>query len=178
LTFTTDEARRLYANERMQLTESELDLLMERTEGWAAGLRLAAITLADSAQPAEFITDFTGDDRMVADYLFGEVFARQPEDVQEFMLATCICRRFTADLAVALSQRDNAGQILDRLERSSILVSTREDTRLWYRFHPLLRSYLRAELGRRQISAQQQLHRIAANWFLSIDDPLQAMEHG
>ncbi|MFL6141764.1 MAG: LuxR C-terminal-related transcriptional regulator [Labedaea sp.] len=178
LTFTMDEARLLYANESIQLADSELELLMERTEGWAAGLRLAATTLADSAQPAELITDFTGDDRMVADYLIGEVFARQPEDVQEFMLATCICRRFTADLAVALSRRDNAGQILDRLERSSILVSTRDDTRLWYRYHPLLRSYLRAELGRRQLSAQQQLHRIAANWFLSIDDPLQAMEHG
>jgi LuxR family transcriptional regulator, maltose regulon positive regulatory protein len=173
LTFTTDEARRLYANEGIQLAEPELELLMERTEGWAAALRLAAITLADSSQPGERITQFTGNDRVVADYLTGEVFARQPKDVQQFMLSTCICCRFTADLAVALSRRDNAGQILDRLERTGI-VTVEHDA---YRYHPLLGSYLRAELGRRRLSAQQQLHRVAADWFLTSGDALKAMEH-
>jgi LuxR family maltose regulon positive regulatory protein len=174
LTFTTDEARRLYVNEGIQLADSELDLLMERTEGWAAALRLAALTLADSTQPADRFTSFTGDDPMVADYLTGEVFARQPNDVQQFMLATCVCCAFTADLAVALSRRDNAGQILDRLARTGIVTGDDDS----YRYHPLLRSYLRAELGRRRLSAQQRLHRIAADWFLDSGDALRAMEHG
>ena len=178
LTFTTDEARELFANEGIQLTESQLDTLMERTEGWAAGLRLAAITLADSAEPGELITGFTGDDGVVADYLIGEVVARQPEDVQQFMLATCVCRSFTAGLAAALSRQENAGQILDRLERTSILVGKRHHGRWWYRYHPLLRSYLRAELGRRRPSAQQQLHQTAAAWFLAFGDSLRAMGHG
>jgi LuxR family transcriptional regulator, maltose regulon positive regulatory protein len=173
LTFTTDEARRLYVNEGIALGEPELALLMERTEGWAAALRLAAITLADTDQPAEWITGFTGNDRMVADYLTGEVFARQPRDVQQFMLATCICCAFTADLAVALTRRDNAGQLLDRLERTGIVTGDGHS----YRYHPLLRSYLRAELGRRRLSAQQHLHRIAADWYLDAGDALRAMEH-
>lgn len=174
LTFTTEEARELYANEGIALTDTELDMLMERTEGWAAGLRLAALTLADSAHPTERITGFTGDDRAVADYLVGEVLARQPEDVQQFMLATCVCATFTAGLAAALSRQDNAGQILDRLERTGIVLA---DGR-WYRYHPLLHSYLRAELGRRHIAARRELHQTAAAWFLTAGYPLRAMEHG
>lgn len=178
LAFTTDEARLLYASEGIQLTETELGMLMERTEGWAAGLRLAAIVLASSTRAAEHITDFTGDDRVVADYLTGEVFARQPEDVQQFMLSTSICGTFTTGLAKALSRQENAGQILDRLEHDSIVSSDRRQARRWYRYHPLLRSYLRAELGRRRLSAEHQLHRTAAAWFLSSGDPSRAMAHG
>jgi LuxR family transcriptional regulator, maltose regulon positive regulatory protein len=178
LAFTREEARHLYASEGIRLPETELGLLMERTEGWAAGLRLAAITVADSARPAELITGFTGDSRVVADYLLGEVLARQPEDVQQFMLSTCVCRTFTADLAAVLSRQENAGQILDRLEHTSILVGKGEGARRWYRYHPLLRGYLRAELGRRRQSAGQELHRLAADWFLDAGDSLRAMEHG
>jgi LuxR family maltose regulon positive regulatory protein len=177
LSFTPDEARLLYAREGIQLTKAELGLLMERTEGWAAGLRLAAITLADSARPTELISAFTGDDPAVADYLTGEVLARYPDDVQQFLLATCICPAMTADLAAALSQRDDAGRVLDELERTNILVSDRTEIQRWYRYHPLVSSYLRAELGRRRSSAQHELHRIAANWFLTSGDPLRAMEH-
>jgi LuxR family transcriptional regulator, maltose regulon positive regulatory protein len=177
LTFSADEARLLYANEGIELAPPELDLLMERTEGWAAGLRLAAITLAE-AQPDTLVDGLTGDDRTVADYLSGEVFARQSKEVQQFMLSTSVCWRFTGDLATALFRRDNVGQILDRLERTGILVSYRSGAHRWYRYHPLLRSYLRAELGRRRLSAQQRLHRIAADWFLAFGDPIRAMEHG
>lgn len=175
LTFTVEEARELFANEGIELTESQLDALMERTEGWAAGLRLAAITFADPTEPDELIT---GDDGMVADYLIGEVVARQPEDVQRFMLSTCVCATFTSGLAAALSRQENAGQILDRLERTSILAGKRHQGRRWYRYHPLLRSYLLAELGRRQPSTQQQLQHTAATWFLASGDPLRAMGHG
>ncbi|MFD8497675.1 LuxR C-terminal-related transcriptional regulator [Amycolatopsis sp. NPDC059657] len=177
LTFTTDETRLLYSNQGIRLTESELALLMERTEGWAAGLRLAAITLADSNKPAELITGFTGDDRMVADYLIGEVLTRQPEDVERFMLSTCICHTFTQDLAAALSKQENAGQILGRLERGGIVGVTCSRSGRWYRYHPLLRGYLRAELGRRRVSAQNQLHHTAAGWFLNSGDPLRAVTH-
>jgi LuxR family maltose regulon positive regulatory protein len=174
LAFTAEEAHQLYASEGIQLSVSELEVLMERTEGWAAALRLAAITLSESEAPSELIT---GDERVVADYLVGEVLDRQPEDVQQFMLSTCVCRVFTSDLAAVLSKQDNAGQILDCLERTNILSTHRTEKHRWYRYHPLLRSYLRAELSRRRLSAKARLHRTAAGWFLAEGDPLRAMEH-
>ncbi|SDW73455.1 LuxR family transcriptional regulator, maltose regulon positive regulatory protein [Amycolatopsis xylanica] len=177
LTFTMDEAGLLYSNQGIRLSETELGLLMERTEGWAAGLRLAAMSLADSARTADFVTEFTGDDRMVADYLLDEVVTRQPEEVERFMLSTCICRTFTQELAAALSKQENAGQILDRLERGGIVVVTWSQSTRWYRYHPLLRGYLRAELGRRRLTAQNQLHRTASRWFLDNGDPLRAIAH-
>ncbi|MCE7004400.1 LuxR C-terminal-related transcriptional regulator [Kibdelosporangium philippinense] len=171
LTFTAAEARLLYAKEGITLTRAGLAALMERTEGWAAGLRFASLS-ADSALPR-----ITGDDRVVADYLLREVFARQPDEVQQFMLATCVCRAFTTDLAVELSGRENAGQIIDRLERTSILTSTADEAPAQFRYHPLLRGYLCAELGRRRFSALQRQHRIAAVWLNANGDPLRALEH-
>lgn len=177
LTFTSTEARLVYARDGVELSGPELGLLMERTEGWAAGLRLAAIALADSGPPGETITDFTGDEQVVADYLIGEVVARQPDEVQQFMLATCVCRTFTAQLAEELSRQENSGQILDRLERTGIVVSRRDAGGRAYRYHPLLRGYLRAELGRREVSALHQRHRTVAGWYLAAGDQLRAIEH-
>jgi LuxR family transcriptional regulator, maltose regulon positive regulatory protein len=179
LTFTATEARLAYARHGVELSGDELGLLMERTEGWAAGLRLAAITAEDPERKAEGVqlTDFTGEEHVVADYLIGEVVARQPEEVQEFMLATCVCRSFTAQLAAELADQENSGQIIDWLERTGILVSKREAAGRAYRYHPLLRGYLRAELGRRQLSALHQRHRIVAGWYLATGDQLRAIEH-
>jgi LuxR family maltose regulon positive regulatory protein len=175
LTFTASEARLLYAKEGISLSEHGLAVLMERTEGWAAGLRFAAMTAADSAHPTEVV--LTGDDRPVADYLLREVFARQPDEVQHFMLATCVCRVFTADLAVELSGQENTGQIIDRLERTSILMDAGNKPQRRFRYHPLLRGCLRAELGRRRFSALRRQHRVAATWLVTNGDPIRALEH-
>jgi LuxR family maltose regulon positive regulatory protein len=161
----------------VRLTEKELALLMERTEGWAAGLRLAAISLEEARPPGELIKGLTGDDHVVAEYLIGEVVTRQAEEVQQFMFATCVCRTFPARLAAELSQQENAGQILDWLERTGVLVATHDRTGRSYRYHPLLRGYLRAELGRRQLSALHQQHRTATGWYLAHGDQLRAIEH-
>jgi LuxR family maltose regulon positive regulatory protein len=183
LTFTAAEARLAYARDGVRLTENELALLMKRTEGWAAGLRLAAISLEETRPPGELIKRLTGDDHVVAEYLLGEVVARQTEEIQQFMLATCVCRTFTARLAAELSQQENAGQILDWLERTGVLVATQDCTGRTgrpgrsYRYHPLLRGYLRAELGRRRLSALRQLHRTATVWYLAAGDQLRAIEH-
>lgn len=179
LTFTATEARLAYARDGVELSGDELGLLMERTEGWAAGLRLAAITVEDPRRPGvrAGLTELTGDEHVVADYLIGEVVARQPDDVQEFMLATCVCGSFTAQLAAELAEQENSGQIIDWLERTGILVPSEEDAGRTYRYHPLLRGYLRAELGRRQQSALHQRHRIVAGWCLATGDQLRAIEH-
>lgn len=174
LTFTATEARLAYARDGVQLSGTELRLLMERTEGWAAGLRLAAITVAEAGAP---IAGFTGEEHVVADYLIGEVVARQSAEVQEFMLATCVCRTFTAQLAAELSEQENSGQILDQLERTGVVLSRQDGRHRVYRYHPLLRGYLRAELGRREVSALHQRHRTVASWYLAAGDQLRAIEH-
>ncbi|TCO47382.1 LuxR C-terminal-related transcriptional regulator [Actinocrispum wychmicini] len=172
LTFTRDEARLLYANEGVRLTETALDLVMERTEGWAAALRVAVLTAADAS------VGVAEDDRAMAEYLTAEIFGRQSRDVQWFMLTTSACRAVSADLAVALSGQQNAGQVLDLLDRTGIMVPDRGMAPGWYRYHPLLRGYLWAELGRRGTAAQQHQNRVAAGWFAGHDDPLGAVEHG
>jgi LuxR family maltose regulon positive regulatory protein len=177
LNFSAEEARLLYANEGIRLTKPELRLLMERTEGWPAGLRLAALTRDDAARPAAHLSSFTGDERVVADYLVEEVLARQSKDVQQFMLSTSVSQTFTAGLAAALSRQQNVGHILEYLERAGILICDRGQAQRWYRYHPLLGRCLRAELGRRRLSARHELHRIAADWFLAASDPLRAMGH-
>nr|WP_042184420.1 LuxR C-terminal-related transcriptional regulator [Kibdelosporangium sp. MJ126-NF4]CEL16286.1 transcriptional regulator [Kibdelosporangium sp. MJ126-NF4]CTQ94209.1 transcriptional regulator [Kibdelosporangium sp. MJ126-NF4] len=172
LTFTPEEARLLCAKEGITLTPVGLTALMERTEGWAAGLRFALLSISDSAS-----LQITGDDRVVADYLLREVFARQPEETQQFMLATGVCTVFTAELAVELSGLENAGQIIDLLERTSILTSAADEAPRKFRYHPLLRGYLRAELGRRRFWALGRQHRIAAAWLVANGDPLRSLEH-
>jgi LuxR family transcriptional regulator, maltose regulon positive regulatory protein len=177
LAFTAEETRLLYAGEGVRLTPPELRLLMERTQGWPAGLRFAAMNLDDTLGPVKRVTGFTEDERIVGDYLIEEVLAPQPEDVQHFMLSTSIARTFTAGLAAALCEQQNVGHILDLLERAGILVCDRSQSQRWYHYQPLLGRCLRAELGRRRLSARHQLHRIAANWFLASRDPLRAIVH-
>ncbi|QFU88940.1 LuxR C-terminal-related transcriptional regulator [Amycolatopsis sp. YIM 10] len=177
LTFTPVEARLVYLRDGVRLTDGELALLMERTEGWAAALRLAAISLDAERPGGELVDHLTGEDQFVADYLFGEVVTRQPEDVQRFMLATCVCRTFPARLAAKLSRQENAGQILDWLERTGVVTVSRDRDGRHYRYHPLLRGYLRAELGRRELSALHRLHRTATGWYLAAGDELRAIEH-
>ena len=177
LVFTPTEAHLLYVREGVELSGKELSLLMERTEGWAAGLRLAALTLGAADSAGERITAFGGDEHVVADYLIGEVVARQPTEVQDFMFATCVCPTFTAQLAAELSEQENAGQIIDWLERSGVVVSRKDGDGRSYRYHPLLRGYLRAELGRREMSALRERHRTVAGWYLDTGDELRAIEH-
>jgi LuxR family maltose regulon positive regulatory protein len=177
LTFSAEEARLLYEREGIRLTDSDLRLLMERTQGWPAGLRFAALTLDGTVPSTRQITGFTGDKPIVADYLIEEVVARQSHEVQRFMLSTSITQSFTAGLAAALSRQEKVGQILDHLERAGILTCEQGRVQRWYRYHPLLSRCLRAELGRRRLSDRHQLHRTAADWFLAAGDPLRAIVH-
>lgn len=177
LMFTREEAALLLAAHEVQLTDADLDLLLERTEGWAAGLRLAAMSLVDATDPAALIADFIGDDCAVADYLVAEILSRQPAHIRRFLLATSVCAEFAVELAGALSGRDDAGEILDRLERANALVTRLDQAGHWYRFHPLLRGYLRAELARRDASALPRLHGVAARWFAANGAPARALEH-
>ncbi|MEV0680037.1 LuxR C-terminal-related transcriptional regulator [Actinosynnema sp. NPDC050436] len=172
LAFTAAEAAVLLGNHGIEPAPDELDVLLRRTEGWAVGLRLAAMSLTTRGRPA-----FPADDRTVADYLNEEVLDHHPEHVRRFLLSTSVCDAVTPDLAAALSDRCDSGEILDRLDRTNALVSRVDQPGQWYRVHPVLRAFLDGELARTRPPARRRLHRVAAEWHRDHGRPLTALEH-
>ncbi|HEY6747228.1 MAG TPA: LuxR C-terminal-related transcriptional regulator [Mycobacteriales bacterium] len=177
LSFTRAEARQLLGRPGLALRDDELDLVLERTEGWPAGLRLAALWLHDQPDPTAAISRFAGDTRPVADYLTGEVLAGQPADVQHFLLRTSVVDRFTAELADRLTGGRNGRQLLDRLEASNAFVVGLDSSRDWYRYHHLFADLLRHRLAVEAPGAERELHRRAAEWFAGQDEPLETVRH-
>jgi LuxR family transcriptional regulator, maltose regulon positive regulatory protein len=177
MAFDRAEVRQLLERNEIDLRDDDVATLLNRTEGWAAGLRLATLSMVRHDDAAKFIAGFAGDNRPVADYLVSEILSHQPDDVLQFLLATAVPERLSVDLASRLSDRDDAGVLLDQLERANALVMRLGERSNWYRYHVLLRSYLRAELNRRDVGAQRRLHVVAADWFVEHDSPRSALEH-
>jgi LuxR family maltose regulon positive regulatory protein len=177
LRFSEEDASKLLEGAGVSLTEDQLRRLVAQTDGWAAGLRLAAQSLRNVRDRDAFLADFARDDHAVADYLVGEVLTRMPEDTAEFLRVISVCDEVAPLLAGVLSGRDDAGMVLDALERESSLVIGVGRDRRWYRVHPLLRAYLRGDLDRRRPELAADLHRIAAAWFASEERPRQALDH-
>jgi LuxR family maltose regulon positive regulatory protein len=174
LAFRRDEAIALLGTHDVHLDDRDLDLVLTRTEGWAAGLRMAGITLARAEDLSAAVAAFVEDDQNAAEYLFALILDRQPDDVRRFVLATSICERFTVELAEAITGYDG-GNMLRRMERANALISRTGPRRLWYRYHSLLRSYLYAELKRSE--PVEPLHQRAAAWFEMNGDYPAAIRH-
>ncbi|HEY7630295.1 MAG TPA: LuxR C-terminal-related transcriptional regulator [Thermoleophilaceae bacterium] len=164
LAFTEEEAAELFSLAGVELTDEQLKTLHSRTEGWVAGLRLAALSLANTTDADELVRTFAGHERSVADYLVEEVLQRQPEQMREFMLKTSVADLMSADLADALTNGSDGAQLLDRLERSGAFVSPLDDQRGWYRYHPMFAELLRSELRHRMPDSYRLQHRRAARW--------------
>lgn len=177
LAFTADEVRQLLGCHGIALEQQDAERLLARTDGWAAGLRLAVPALQRSADPRSFIDDFAGDDRAVADYLVGEVLAGTAPDVLDLLLRTAVCDELDGELAAALSGREDAGAVLHELERTNGLVARLDGRSSRYRYHGLLREYLLAELHRRGPSGARRAHAAAAHWLAARGDPLEALDH-
>jgi len=177
LGFTAAEATALLGAHGVQLSPEDMTVLLDRTEGWAAGLRLAAMSLAQAEDPAALFANFAVNDRAVADYLVGEVLVSLEEPIRQFLLDTSICKEITADLARELSGRADAGAVLDDLERSNSFIMRFGRRGGWYRYHPMLRDYLRAELARQDHDRLVRMHRTAAAWFAARNHTLTAIEH-
>lgn len=177
LAFNRDETRQLLCGHDIHLSDEDLDLLLAKTEGWAAGLRLAALSLTQQEDASGYLGALAGDDRAVAAYLVTEVIRNQSVDTVAFLLATAVPEWLTIELACALSRRDDAGAILNRLVRDNALVFRRDSSPRTYRYHSLLRSYLLAELTRRDVAAQRELNRIASDWYAKRGEPLLALSH-
>lgn len=177
LRFCAEDADKLLEMAGVALTDEQLRRLVEQTDGWAAGLRLAARSLREVRDRDAFLADFAGDDRAVADFLVGEVLARMPAETREFLRVISVCEEVSPLLAEVLSGREDAGVVLDALERESSLVMAVGQDRGWYRMHPLLRAYLRSDLDRQRPDLAADLHRIAAAWFATAEQPRKALDH-
>ncbi|WP_186763290.1 LuxR C-terminal-related transcriptional regulator [Lentzea tibetensis] len=174
LAFTRTEAEALFAQQRIQLTPDGIGVLLRQTGGWIGGLRFAAMAMAGTTTSPAELPLFTGHDEIASAYLNEEVLAQHPDDVRRFLVSTSICDVLSADLAAAVSEHPNAGEVLDLLERTNSFVTRLDE---WYRFHPILRGHLRAELGRTWPKRQRGLHRTAARWYSERGMPVAALEH-
>jgi LuxR family maltose regulon positive regulatory protein len=166
LSFTSEEAA-TFLNSVMGLNLSAEDaaVLEERTEGWIAGLQLAALSMRDRKDISGFIEAFSGSHRDVLDYLAEEVLSGQPDRVQEFLLETSILDHLTAPLCDALTGRSDGQELLERLEKDNLFVVALDDERRWYRYHHLFRDFLRSRLERESPRRVFELHCRAAAWY-------------
>ena len=175
LRFSVAEARALFGAAGVQLPEEALARLHERTEGWAAGLRLAALSLAGHADPERFAAEFSGSERTVADYLLAEVLDRQSEDVRRLLLRTSLLERVNGDLADQLTGSSGGERILQDLERAGAFVVSLDAARSWFRYHRLFADLLQLELRRTEPGEVTALQRVAAQWFAGHGYPMEAV---
>jgi LuxR family transcriptional regulator, maltose regulon positive regulatory protein len=177
LRFTERETRELLEASGVTLSEAGTALLHQRTEGWAAGLRLAALSLAGHSDPERFVAAFSGTDRTVADYLLAEMLERQPGHVQDLLLRTSLLDRVSGELADLLTGRPGSEGILLQLEDANAFVVSLDPGRTWFRFHQLFGDMLRLELRRRLPEDMPALHRRAAAWFAQHSHVVEAIRH-
>ena len=138
--------------------------LAARTEGWAAGLQLAALSLRGHADPAGFVAAFTGSHRYVLDYLAEEVLERQSQRVRAFLLQTSVLERLSSSLCDAVTGRTDSQALLEQVERANLFLMPLDEVRGWWRYHHLFADLLRARLQEEQPGQAAQLHRNAAAW--------------
>ncbi len=172
LKFTADEAEEFLNNVMgLQLEPSLVGALEARTEGWAAGLQLAALSARACAGAADgcgdvvaFVEAFSGSHRFILDYLVEEVLDRQPDEVRAFLFDTCVLEQLTGGLCDALTGRSDGQAMLETLERENLFVVPLDDERRWYRYHHLFADALRARLAARNADRVGELHAAASRW--------------
>jgi LuxR family maltose regulon positive regulatory protein len=177
LRFTESETRALLGASGITLSEAGVALLHQRTEGWAAGLRLAAISLAGTSDPERFVAEFSGSDRTVAEYLIAEMLERQPADVQHLLLVTSLLDRVNGELADLLTGRPGSERVLLDLEDANAFVLSLDPGRTWFRYHHLFCDLLRLELRRRRPEDVPTLHLKAAGWLARHGHVVEAIRH-
>ena len=177
LAFSPDETATLAELCGLHLTAVQTADLHARTDGWAAGIRLATLPLRDHASPERFLADFSGDERPVADYLAGEVFSHISPEEGDLLRRTSISDPIPAGLATELAGRADAVDVLRALERSTGLVVASGAHRTEFRIQELMRTYLTADLYRHGPAAAAQLHRQAAVWWAAQNRPIEALRH-
>src|SRR5215210_200010 len=178
LRFTPSEAAEFLKGVMgLSLSAEDIAALEDRTEGWIAGLQLAALSMQGRADTARFIQAFTGSHRFVLDYLVEEVLGRQPERVRSFLLQTAILDRLSGSLCDAVTNQEEGTARLEALERGNFFVVPLDDKRRWYRYHHLFADVLRARLMAEQPGQVSTLHRRASEWHEQNGLPADAIRH-
>jgi len=177
LRFTEGETRELLAGSGIELSGDGVTVLHQRTEGWAAGLRLAVISLTGHPEPERFVAEFSGTDRAIGEYLMAEMLERQPSEVQRMLLRTSLVDRVNGELADLLAGRPGSEQMLLALEEANAFVVSLDAQRTWFRYHQLLADFLWLELRRTAADEVPDLHRRAARWFADRGDVVEAVRH-
>jgi LuxR family transcriptional regulator, maltose regulon positive regulatory protein len=177
LRFSRDEARALFEAAEMRLSESALALLHERTEGWVAGLRLAALSLTGHPDPERFAAEFCGSERTVAEYLLAEVLERQSEEVRRLLSRTSVLERVSGPLADLLTGGSGGERILQKLEQAGAFVVALDTRRSWFRYHRLFADLLELELRHTEPTELATLHGTAADWFAEHRFSVEAVRH-
>jgi len=177
LRFSPTEARELLAAAGVELAGSTLEMLCERTEGWAAGLRLAALSLAGHPDPERFAAEFSGTERTVAEYLLAEVLERQPTEVRQLLLRTSVLEWVNGELADLLAGASGGERVLQDLEEANAFVVSLDAARSWFRYHHLFADLLQLELRRTAPGEVTALHEMAAGWLAGRGYPVEAIRH-
>ena len=176
LAFTEQEASELFDLQGIHLGRDQLGILRSRTQGWSAGLRLAAMSL-DPTDIDDGIARFSGNERSVADYLIGEVIDRLSNDDRDFLLRTSITEKINGDLADVLLGRSDSQLTLEKLAGANAFVVALGGQNEWFSYHPLLRELLRHRLALEQPAAVTVLHEGAAAWMAVHGEPIESVRH-
>ncbi|OBF26078.1 helix-turn-helix transcriptional regulator [Mycobacterium sp. ACS1612] len=159
-----------------KLSDAQIELLFRRTEGWAAGLYLAGLSLAGRADAAAFIEDFAGDNRHIVDYFVAEVLDGKPPHIRDFLLRTSLLNRLSGPLCDTVLQTSGCASVLETIERDNLFLMPLDVSRRWYRYHQLFNDLLRTELRCSEPTLIPILHQRAAAWFADeglIDEAVQ-----
>ena len=165
----------------LDLDTQDVATLENRTEGWIAGLQMAALSMQGRQDISGFIQAFSGSHRFILDFLMEEVMARQPEHVKQFLLRTSILEQLHGSLCDALfgyDGQENSRQVLEQLDHANLFLVPLDDERRWYRYHHLFAELLQAQLYQDQAELVPDLHRRAAQWYAQNGFPAKAVQHG
>jgi len=178
LIFTTAETS-LFLNEKLSLglSNDDIALLESQTEGWIAGLQLAALSMQGRKDKSNFIKVFTGVDRYIGDYLVEEVLSRQPERNKNFLLQTSILDRLSGPLCDAVTKQIDSQSMLNALEKANLFIFPLDNERQWFRYHHLFADLLQQRLRQTQSNLVLELHRRAYNWYLQEGLKYEAVDH-
>ncbi|MEK5179312.1 LuxR C-terminal-related transcriptional regulator [Paenibacillus sp. FSL P4-0288] len=179
LRFTFDEIDELQSQSLSEhLSQEELFLLEQKTEGWVAGLILAFLSFSEKQDRTAYMNAFSGNTRNIFDYLLDEVLSRQSAEVQEFLLATSILNSFAPSLAAAVLEQSTAEALLQEVEEARLFIIPLDDTRNWFRYHHLFVEMLKTRLNKKMnIADKVKLHRRAAIWYDKEGLALEAIQH-
>jgi LuxR family maltose regulon positive regulatory protein len=178
LRFTEEETAALLNRVHgLDLSPAQLGVLQDQTEGWVAGLNLAALSLQRPGDRERVLSGLPADDRFLVDYLWNEVVLGQPRDVRHFLMRTSILERLTSSLCDAVAERSDSDETLRDLERANLFVVPLDSTRGWFRYHHLFRELLRGQLERVASDLVPDLHRRASLWYAERGFKVEAIDH-